>query len=153
MHAAEFVFSMLASIWCALTWNYADPRPHRRRRFAVVLCLLTPCLALLVSIPVAAIAAGAVLAITLAWYLRLHPSNDHEWETEYARAPVARRNGNLMQVTNVRNFRYRNVADPIPAWYDATYDIDALTGVDLICSYWAGESIAHVFLSFALADG
>ena len=94
-----------------------------------------------------------VLALVVVWYLRLKPSNDHEWEIEYARAPVATRDGSLVHVRNVRNFRYRNRADPIPAWYDATYDIDTLTGVDLICSYWAGPSIAHVFLSFGFADG
>ena len=153
MYTAEIVFSLLAPVWCALAWHYADPRPHRRRWFAVVLCLLAPFAALIMSIPAAAITAAVVLVVTLAWYLRLKPSNDHDWETEYARAPVTRRDGNRVRVTNVRNFRYRSVTDPIPAWYDATYDIDALTGVDLICSYWAGPTIAHVFLSFAFADG
>jgi hypothetical protein len=94
-----------------------------------------------------------VLALVLVWYLRLKPSNAHEWETEYERAPVATRDGSLVHVANIRDFRYRDRADPIPAWYDATYDIDALTGVDLICSYWTGPSIAHVFLSFGFADG
>jgi hypothetical protein len=93
------------------------------------------------------------LALVLVWYLRLKPSNDHVWETEYARAPMATRDGSLVHVTNIRDFRYRSPTDPIPAWYDATYDIDTLTGVDLVCSYWTGPSIAHVFLSFGFADG
>jgi hypothetical protein len=97
--------------------------------------------------------AATMLVVVLAWYLHLTPSNDHEWEVEYARAPVAKRDGSLVHVTNIRDFRYRDRADPIPAWYDATYDVDTLTGVDLICSYWAGPSIAHVFLSFGFADG
>jgi hypothetical protein len=97
--------------------------------------------------------AAAMPVVVLAWYLHLTPSNDHEWEVEYARAPVARRYGSLVHLRNVRDFRYRDRADPIPAWYDATYDIGTLTGVDLICSYWAGPSIAHVFLSFGFADG
>ena len=97
--------------------------------------------------------AAAIPAVVLAWYLRLKPSNGHEWEIEYARAPVATRDGNLVHVRNIRDFRYRDRADPIPAWYDAAYDIDTLTGVDLVCSYWTGPSIAHVFLSFGFADG
>jgi len=153
MYTAAIIFSILVAPWCALAWHYADPRPHRRRWTAVVLCLLVPYVGLIVSIPGAAMAAGAVLVVTLIWYLRLRPSNDHAWEIEYARAPVTRHDGNLVHVTDVRDFRYRSVADPIPAWYDATYDIDTLTGVDLICSYWAGNSIAHVFLTFGFADG
>src|SRR6185437_8564581 len=128
MYTAEIVFSALGPIWCALAWHYADPKPHRRRWTAILLSLLAPFAAFILSIPAAAIAAGAVLAVTLIWYLRLKPSNDHEWETEYARAPAARHGSNRVRVTNVRNFRYRGVTDPIPAWYDATYDIDALTG-------------------------
>jgi hypothetical protein len=153
MYTAEIVFSILVAPWCAFAWHYADPRPRRHRWTAVVLCLLVPFVALLVSIQAAAIATAVILAVTLIWYLRLRPSNAHDWETEYARAPVARRHGSLMHVAGVRNFRYRGVTDPVPAWYDATYDIDTLTGVDLICSYWTGPAIAHVFLSFGFADG
>jgi hypothetical protein len=94
-----------------------------------------------------------LLALVLVWYSRLKPSNDHEWEIEYTRAPVATRDGGLVAITDIRDFRYRSTDDPVPAWYDATYDIDTLTGVDLICSYWSGPSIAHVFLSFGFADG
>jgi hypothetical protein len=153
MFVAEIVFSMLAPLWCALAWHYADPRPNRHRRTATALCFLAPLVAMLISVQAAAAAAAMALAITLAWYLRLKPSNDNDWEAEYARGPIARRDGSLMRVAYVRNFRYRTATDPIPAWYDAIYDLDLLTGVDLVCSYWAGPAIAHVFLSFGFADG
>jgi hypothetical protein len=155
MVAAEIVFIGLTVVWCALACRYADPpRAPGGRRAVAGLCLAVPfAIGALSSIPLAALSAGAILAATLAWYLRLQPSNDHEWEIEYARAPVATRDGKLFHVRNIRDFRYRDRTDPIPAWYDATYDIDTLTGVDLICSYWAGPSIAHVFLSFGFADG
>ena len=61
--------------------------------------------------------------------------------------------GSKAHVKHVRNFRYPTVETPIPAYYDATYDIDTLTGVDLVCSYWMGKAIAHVLVSFAFADG
>jgi hypothetical protein len=153
MIAAEIVFTVLAPLWCAQAWRYAEPPPSKTRRVWAVLCLMIPFALIAYSAQVGAVSAAAVVAVTLAWYLRLKPSNAHAWEIEYARAPVARRDGNLVHVINVRNFRYRGVADPIPAWYDATYDIGALTGVDLICSYWTGPAIAHVFLSFGFADG
>jgi hypothetical protein len=153
MIAAEIVFIGLSALWCTLACRYADPPPSTTRRIIAGLCVVAPVLALAISIQMAALLAVAILAVTLVWYLRLKPSNDHEWETEYARAPMAARDGSLVHVSNIRDFRYRGVIDPIPAWYDAVYDIDALTGVDLICSYWAGPSIAHVFLSFGFADG
>jgi hypothetical protein len=153
MYAAETLFALLAPLWCASAWRFADPPAGRARTGWAVLCLILPLTILVAGAWVAALSAAAVLGITLTWYLRLRPSNAHEWETEYARAPVARREGNRVHVTDVRNFRYRGVRDPIPAWYDATYDIDTLTVVDLICSYWAGEAIAHVFLSFGFSDG
>lgn len=59
----------------------------------------------------------------------------------------------MVHVHDVRNFRYRTTSDYLPAWYDATYDLNGLDSVDLVTSYWAGENIAHVFLSFGFSDG
>jgi hypothetical protein len=109
MIAAEIVFTVLTSLWCALAWRYAEPPPSHARRVWAVIGFVTP-LALLLSSPQAgALAAIVILAVTLAWYLRLKPSNAHAWETEYARASVARRDGNLMHITDVRNFRYHSI--------------------------------------------
>ena len=54
---------------------------------------------------------------------------------------------------NIRNFSYRSEYDYQPAYYDQDYDLNQLQGVDLVSSYWMGPAIAHVFLSFAFADG
>ena len=153
MISAEIAFVILSALWCTLACAYDDPPPRRVRRIASGLCLILPLGFLLRSVEAGILQAVGILIIVLTWYLRLKPSNHHAWETEYARAATARREGGLVHVSNVRDFRYRTVADPIPAWYDATYDIDGLTGVDLICSYWTGPAIAHVFLSFGFADG
>ncbi|ARW15763.1 Lnb N-terminal periplasmic domain-containing protein [Komagataeibacter europaeus] len=87
------------------------------------------------------------------WYVTDPPRNDRVWAGEYAVPVDAWRMGDVVHVHNVRNFRYRTETDYIPAWYDATYDLRRLDRVDLVTSYWAGESIAHVFLSFGFSDG
>ncbi len=48
----------------------------------------------------------------------------------------------------VRNFDYRSETDFTPRYEDRTYDLAALDSVDLVASYWMGEAIAHVMLSF-----
>lgn len=153
MIAAEIVFIGLSALWCALACRYADPPPNMARRIAAGLSVVVPAVTLMASVQIAALSEAAILATTVVWYLRLRPSNDHKWEIEYARAPVATRDGSLVHVANIRDFRYRSVSESVPAYYDAIYDIDTITGVDLICSYWTGSSIAHVFLSFSFADG
>jgi hypothetical protein len=59
----------------------------------------------------------------------------------------------LITIHNIRNFKYRTSDDFTPTYYDATYDLDQLQSTDLVCSYWAGPSVAHVFVSFGFADG
>ncbi|GBQ12848.1 hypothetical protein CFR78_10540 [Komagataeibacter rhaeticus] len=87
------------------------------------------------------------------WYVTDPPRNDRVWAGEYAIPADTWRTGDVIHVRNVRNFRYRTVNDYLPAWYDASYDLNRLDSVDLVTSYWAGENIAHVFLSFGFSDG
>ncbi|GAB6968572.1 DUF4105 domain-containing protein [Komagataeibacter kakiaceti JCM 25156] len=98
-------------------------------------------------------ARAGMAAVLLGWYITDPPCNDRVWAQEYTIPADAWRTANVVHVAHVRNFRYRSESDPIPAWYDASYDLNGLDSVDLVTSYWAGESIAHVFLSFGFADG
>ena len=89
--------------------------------------------------------------LLLAWWSRIEPSNDRDWKPEVAVLPYATIDGDLVTVHNVRNFDYRTEMDSTPRYYDRTYDLRRLDSVDLIASYWAGEAIAHIFLSFGFA--
>ena len=92
-------------------------------------------------------------ALLLAWYSTITPSNDRVWKTNVAVLPYVTQQGHLYTVHNVRNFSYRSEDDFTPAYYDRTYDLDKLTGVDIIAVYWMGPAIAHVFVSFSFSDG
>jgi hypothetical protein len=89
----------------------------------------------------------------LVWWLLLSPSNDHDWEPEYAAVARAMVDGNRVLLTNVRNAVYGKDGSAAPAYYDAEYQLDQLDEVDLVSSYWSGDAIAHVFLSFGFSDG
>ncbi|MBB1520939.1 Lnb N-terminal periplasmic domain-containing protein [Aquipseudomonas guryensis] len=95
----------------------------------------------------------AVAAAWMFWWQSLAPSNDRPWQSDVAVLPSATIDGNLITLHNVRNFKYRSEFDYTPAYYDKQVRLDELVGVDLIATYWMGPSIAHVFLSFAFADG
>ncbi len=94
-----------------------------------------------------------VLAAALAWWFAMTPSNDRDWLPNVARTPWATVNGDLVTIHNIRNFSYRTETDFTPAWYDKSYDLRQLEGIDIVASYWMGPDIAHVFVSFAFAGG
>ena len=85
--------------------------------------------------------------------VRLKPSNDRDWLPNVARTPWATVAGDTVTVHNIRNFTYRTETDFTPAWYDKSYDLRKLEGIDIVASYWMGPDIAHVFVSFAFAGG
>ena len=60
-------------------------------------------------------------------------------------------NGDLVTIHNIRNFDYRTETDFTPRYYDKTFDLRQLDSVDVIASYWMGDAIAHIFLSFGFA--
>ncbi len=96
-----------------------------------------------------------LLPLTALWlcWQSLQPSNQRDWQADVAVLPYASISGNQVRVHNIRNFSYRSEYDYQPAYYDQDYDLNQLQGVDLVSSYWMGPAIAHVFLSFAFADG
>ena len=94
-----------------------------------------------------------VLTAALAWWFAMKPSNDRDWLPNVARTPWATVDGDIVTIHNIRNFSYRTETDFTPAWYDKSYDLRQLEGIDIVASYWMGPDIAHVFVSFAFAGG
>jgi hypothetical protein len=82
------------------------------------------------------------------WWSTIAPSNDRDWQPDVAVLPSATVEGGLVTLHNIRNIEYRTATDFTPRYYDKTFDLRRLDSVDLISSYWAGEAIAHLFLSF-----
>jgi hypothetical protein len=93
----------------------------------------------------------ALACFALAWST-VKPSNDRDWQPDVAVLPYATFEGDLVTVHNIRDFDYRTETDFTPRYYDKTFDLRQLDSVDLITSYWMGEAIAHVMVSFGFAD-
>jgi hypothetical protein len=85
----------------------------------------------------------------LYWWSGIEASNDRQWKPEVAIAPRVTVDGERLTFHNIRNFNYRTETDFDIAYYERTFDLRDLSAVDLVASYWMGDDIAHVFLSFA----
>ena len=88
----------------------------------------------------------------LGWWHGLKPSHQRDWIPELARLPEITRDGDILTVANLRDFRWRTEQDYDPRWESRRYDLSKLTGADLFLSYWSGETIAHLLLSFTFSD-
>jgi Domain of unknown function (DUF4105) len=102
--------------------------------------------------PIAISAFAVAFVIQLGWWSTVEPSNDRDWQIEVSRLPYATFDGDLVTIHDIRNFEYRSETDFTPRWYDKTFDLRELDSADIVASYWMGEAIAHIIVSFGFAE-
>ena len=88
----------------------------------------------------------------LFWWFNIQPSNDRHWQVDVSKLAHASIENNRVTVHNIRNFHYRDELDYSPDYYDKTFDLDKLEGVDLFAVYWMGPEIAHIIISFDFGE-
>lgn len=93
------------------------------------------------------------LSIGLIWFFSMQPQNYREWDPEVAKVMTYQKNGNLIQLDNVRNFHWRNLRDYDVIWESRKYDLDKIETFDLILSDWGLKKIVHTMVSFGFSDG
>jgi hypothetical protein len=69
-----------------------------------------------------------------------------------ARTASAQVDGDVVILTNVRNFEYRSETDFTPRWETRQVRLSQLTGVDIAVTYWGSPWMAHPVVSFQFAD-
>jgi len=151
-----FLLGMAA--WGVLALYYFDHKSLALRTGLAVVFALVSLLALVgFALPPWRWRALAVylmlFAALVTWWESLAPSNDRDWQPDVAVLPYATIDGDRVTVHNIRNFDYRTETEFTPAYYDKTFDLRKLDGVDLVASYWMGPAIAHIFLSFDFQGG
>jgi hypothetical protein len=145
-----------ATAWGALAIYYSNlPGEGLRKILAAVFAAFGIAMLgwyLLSAKPARPIITFSVLFLLLvAWWSTIPPRQDRDWAPEYAKLAYATFNGNLVTIHNIRNFDYRTETDFTPRYYDKTFDVSKLDSVDVIASYWMGDAIAHIFLSFGFS--
>jgi hypothetical protein len=93
----------------------------------------------------------AMHLLLVVWWSTIRPRQDRDWAPDYARPAYATINGDLVTIHDIRNFEYRTETDFQPRYYTKTFDLNRLDSVDVIASYWMGDAIAHIMLSFGFS--
>ena len=87
-------------------------------------------------------------SLFLAWWYRLKPSNDRDWDPSMAVLPRAVIAGDAVTIENVRNLEYRSIDDFTPHYEARTYHLSNIKGVDVIFFDWGDGFRGHPALVF-----
>ena len=92
------------------------------------------------------------LALVL-WWNTLIPPSVGDWSAEVSQQVSGTIEGDILTLTNVRDFQWRTEEDFDEAWVTRSYDLSQIESLDLFMSYWGGPHMAHLMLSFGFSDG
>ncbi|KQS76444.1 hypothetical protein ASG25_14105 [Rhizobium sp. Leaf384] len=164
-----FLLALLATVWTALALWYRIPGDALVRGGAAALWVAFVLGLVLFGrrspLPAVGIFLVGLVAVGL-WWQTIRPRLDRDWAPDVARTVTgtiggdegagngaAGQVGHLVTLHNVRNFRWTSDRDAEPRWETRSYDLDTITGTDLVLSYWGMDAIAHTLVSFGFADG
>lgn len=159
LHGAFTLFVILSSIWLCLALWYQQPLGNIFSRVIIAIWVLFTLSLIgfyinghIVSRRTDILLYGFVFACGLLWYFSLEARQDRDWNPEVAKQLHYEKQGDMVTLHNVRNFNWRSNEDYDIHWESRTVDLNKITGLNVIASYWMGPKIAHTLVSFDFAD-
>lgn len=89
-----------------------------------------------------------LFALVLVVFFLQKPSNNRDWQPDLALLPSATIDGDKITIHSIRNCDYRTETEFTVRHYDKTFDLNALTSLDLFLVDWGLGSVVHTMLSF-----
>ncbi|MGP3699689.1 Lnb N-terminal periplasmic domain-containing protein [Rhodobacter sp. NSM] len=86
------------------------------------------------------------------WFQAIEPRDDRDWAPDVAHGVTARIEGDRA-LRNVRAFDWTGPATARETWEERSYDLDRISGVDMLTSVRDSPDIAHLMVSFGFEDG
>jgi Domain of unknown function (DUF4105) len=145
------------SAWSALALWFRLPAPEGLRAAAAVLFALLGLATIVALFFRRGLIALVVFAVAfvglLAWWSTIKPPLDGDWAPDVARQTTGSIEGDVLTLSDVRDFDWRTDSDFTERWSKRSYDLSKLKTLDLFLAYWAGPEMAHVIMSFGFEDG
>ena len=145
------------SAWSALALWFRLPAPEETRAVAAAVAVATGLLtAVALFTPRRWIALGGfalAFAGLVLWWSTIRPPADGDWAPDVARQSTGTLDGDILTLSDVRDFDWRSDSDFSERWDRRSYNLAKLKTLDLYLAYWAGPEMAHLIMSFGFEGG
>ena len=145
------------SAWGALALWFRLPAPENLRALSACLFALLGLGAIAALFLRRGLAGLTVFALVfgglLFWWSTIRPPTGGDWAPDVARQTTGAVDGDILTLSDVRDFDWRTDDDFTERWSKRSYDLSKLKTLDLFLAYWAGPQMAHVIMSFGFEGG